>query len=656
LLLQTVNIGILAHVDAGKTSLTERLLYDTGATDRLGSVEAGTTQTDTGEIERTRGITIRSAVAAFTVDDRLVNLIDTPGHSDFVAEVERALGVLDGAVLVLSAVEGVQPHTRVLMKILRSLRLPTLIFVNKIDRTGARGDALVADIARLLTPHAAPLGTVRGIGTPGADSVPYHDHDPAFRTALATVLAEHDDALLAALVDDAVPPPARLWAALRTQTAAAQTYPLYFGCALSGAGVGALVHGIHRLLPAAPAAENRLRGRVFAIERGGSGEKVAYLRSYGGQLQARQRVTVYRQEPDGRVSDFAGQVSGLQVVGEAAPAAHRLTAGHIAHVRGLPEIRIGDQVGSPDGLGSAAHFARPGLEAVVRPRHRRDAAALHAALLHLADQDPLIQTRVGADGQSSVLLYGEVQKEVIAATLVDAYGIEAAFEPSQIVHRERPIAVGAAYEPIGHGFAASVGLRVAPTAPGSGIRYRREVELGSLPRAFHRAIEETVGHALEQGIYGWPVTDAAVTLTHCGYWSPITVAADFRNLTPLVLAQALGRAGTRVYEPCHRFDVEITPDHLGPVTAYFAQLGARIDQTASGDESITGPWHITGHIPARAVATARQQLTAVSRGEGAWTSQPHGDRLVKGSPPTRRRTDGNPYDRAEYLRFLAQRT
>jgi len=395
--LQTVNIGILAHVDAGKTSLTERLLYDTGATDRLGSVEAGTTHTDTGEIERARGITIRSAVAAFTVEDRLVNLIDTPGHSDFVAEVERALGVLDGAVLVLSAVEGVQPHTRVLMKILRSLRLPTLIFVNKIDRTGARSDALVADIARRLTPHVAPLGTVCDIGTPEADFVPYRDQDPAFRTALATVLAEHDDGLLAALVDDAVPPPARLWAALQTQTAAARAYPLYFGCALSGAGVGDLVHGIHRLLPAAPPAERRLRGRVFAIERGGNGEKVAYLRSYGGQLQARQRVTVYRQEPDGRIVDFAGQVSALQVVGESGPAAHRLTAGHIALVRGLPEARIGDQVGSPDGLGSAAHFARPGLEAVVRPRHRRDGAALHAALLHLADQDPLIQTRVGPD-------------------------------------------------------------------------------------------------------------------------------------------------------------------------------------------------------------------------------------------------------------------
>jgi len=188
--MQTVNIGILAHVDAGKTSLTERVLFDTGVIDRLGSVDSGTTQTDTGDIERRRGITIRSAVAAFTVGDRQVNLIDTPGHSDFVAEVERALGVLDGAVLVVPAVEGVQPHTRVLMKTLRSLRLPTLIFVNKIDRVGARAAELVADITRLLTPAIAPMGAVRGIGTPTAHFTGYGQGDAPAVAAWAPVVAE----------------------------------------------------------------------------------------------------------------------------------------------------------------------------------------------------------------------------------------------------------------------------------------------------------------------------------------------------------------------------------------------------------------------------------------------------------------------------------
>src|SRR5919199_1911827 len=144
--MKTLNLGILAHVDAGKTSLTERLLYRTGAIDRIGSVDAGTTQTDTLQLERQRGITIRSAVASFVVDDLMVNLVDTPGHPDFIAEVERVLSVLDGAVLVISAVEGVQPQTRILMRALKRLRVPTLVFVNKVDRTGAEAERVLEEI------------------------------------------------------------------------------------------------------------------------------------------------------------------------------------------------------------------------------------------------------------------------------------------------------------------------------------------------------------------------------------------------------------------------------------------------------------------------------------------------------------------------------
>ena len=171
MLRRTLNLGILAHVDAGKTTLTERLLYAAGIIDEVGSVDKGTTQTDTLELERRRGITIKSAVVSFQIDDVTVNLIDTPGHPDFIAEVERVLGVLDGAVLVISAVEGVQPQTRLLMRALQRLRVPTLVFVNKIDRAGADEHRVLESIAERLTPAIVPLGTVSEIGTraePGA--------------------------------------------------------------------------------------------------------------------------------------------------------------------------------------------------------------------------------------------------------------------------------------------------------------------------------------------------------------------------------------------------------------------------------------------------------------------------------------------------------
>jgi ribosomal protection tetracycline resistance protein len=232
------------------------------------------------------------------------------------------------------------------------------------------------------------------------------------------------------------------------------------------------------------------------------------------------------------------------------------------------------------------------------------------------------------------------------------YGVPAVFEPSQLVHLERPTGTGSAVELIGHGFAATVGLRVEPAAPGTGVVFRREVELGALLPAFNKAVEESVGQALEQGRYGWPVTDVKVTLTHCGYWAPITIAGDFRDLTPLVLAQALARAGTRVYEPCHRFEVEVPPGRLGSVTGALVQLGARIDDVAGS----TDVWRIVGEIPARAVRPFQQRLPGLASGEGVWSAQPAGDRQLLGAPPTRKRSDGNPYDRTEYVRFLSQRS
>ena len=193
-----LNLGILAHVDAGKTTLTERLLYCAGVIDEPGSVDEGTTQTDSLALERQRGITIKSAVASFTVDGTCVNLIDTPGHPDFVAEVERALSVLDGVVLVVSAVEGVQPQTRILWRALQRLRIPALFFVNKIDRRGAGDERLLGDIGERLTPAIVPMGAVSGLGTREAAFIPDNGASPAATSRLAEVLAEHDDAVLAA--------------------------------------------------------------------------------------------------------------------------------------------------------------------------------------------------------------------------------------------------------------------------------------------------------------------------------------------------------------------------------------------------------------------------------------------------------------------------
>src|SRR6266566_7602562 len=237
-----LNIGILAHVDAGKTSLTERLLFAAGVIDEIGSVDAGTTQTDSLALERQRGITIRSAVASFPIDGVTVNLIDTPGHPDFIAEVERVLSVLDGALLVLSAVEGVQPQTRILMRALQRLHIPTLMFINKIDRPGAGDERVLKAISERLGTAIVPMGTARELGTRAAYVTLSGADDPEFLTRQAEVLAERDEGILAAYVEDESRVPyQQLREELAVQTQRALVYPVFFGSAITGAGVEPLM-------------------------------------------------------------------------------------------------------------------------------------------------------------------------------------------------------------------------------------------------------------------------------------------------------------------------------------------------------------------------------------------------------------------------------
>ncbi|MBL7262248.1 GTP-binding protein [Paractinoplanes lichenicola] len=285
-----LNLGIVAHVDAGKTSLTERLLYAGGVLDAVGSVDAGTTRTDSLALERRRGITIKTAVASFPLGDRIVNLIDTPGHPDFIAEVERALRVLDGAVLVISAVEGVQAQTRVLLRTLRRLRVPTLIFVNKIDRAGARYDGVLDEIATRLTPGIVPVSGVRALGTPDASAHPLGCSDPSFTARLVDLSA--DPHLLAQWVrDETSIPYATLRDVLRSRTHAATVSPVFFGSAVTGAGIDALLHGLTDLLPPAPGDPNGpLTGTVFKIERDRAGSRIAYVRMFNGTLHVRDHL------------------------------------------------------------------------------------------------------------------------------------------------------------------------------------------------------------------------------------------------------------------------------------------------------------------------------------------------------------------------------
>jgi ribosomal protection tetracycline resistance protein len=657
----TLNLGILAHVDAGKTTLTERLLYDAGVIGEIGSVDQGSTQTDTLALERQRGITIKSAVVSFRIDDVTVNLIDTPGHPDFIAEVERVLNVLDGAVLVVSAVEGVQAQTRVLMRTLRRLRIPTVVFVNKIDRGGAAPERVLRAIAERLDLAVVAMGSASGLGTRAAAFMPSTAGDAGFASRLVDLLADHDERLLAAYVDGgATVSFRRLRAELARQTRKALVHPVFFGSAVTGAGVGSLTAGIAELLPAADGdAGGPVSGAVFKIERGPAGEKIAYVRLFSGTVRVRDRL---------RFGGHEEKVTAIAVFEDGAAVRRpSVAAGQIGKLWGLGEVRVGDQVGVPRATGPGHHFDPPTLETVVVPSRPADKGRLHLALTQLAEQDPLIDLRQDDLRQElHVSLYGEVQKEVIGATLAADFGLEVGFRETTTICIERPTGTGAAVERLNKApnpFLATVGLRVAPAPAGSGVGFQVEAELGSMPLAFFAAVEDTVRETLRQGLQGWEVTDCTVAMTHSGYLakhslghqrfnkSMSSTGEDFRKLTPLVLMRALRRAGTVVCEPIHRFRLEVPDDTLGAVLPVLAGLDA-VPRTPVPRGS---SYLVEGEVPAARVHELQQRLSALTRGEGVLESALDRNQPVRGPVPTRPRTDHNPLDRKEYLRHVLRR-
>jgi ribosomal protection tetracycline resistance protein len=652
--MRTLNLGILAHVDAGKTTLTERLLFTAGAIDRVGSVDAGTTQTDSLDLERERGITIRSAVASFLVGDLAVNLVDTPGHPDFIAEVERVLGVLDGAVLVVSAVEGVQPQTPLLFRALQRLRVPTLIFVNKIDRSGAEPDAVIAAMARRLAPGVFAVATTA-----------------AARIRLTELLAEHDDGVLRAYVGEAPPLTERgLREALARQVRACHVHPVFVGSAGQGVGIAPLLEGIDELLwgPAGDP-DAGVSGRVFKIEREVGGERVAYVRLFEGTLRARQRV---------RVGGGAeAKPTSVRVFAPAgAPRRDVIAPGEMGTVRGLGTVRVGDAIGvAPPGESETARFPRPALEAVVYPIRPEQSGSLGAALNQLAEQDPLIDVRQDEHRHEiAVSLYGEVQKEVIGSTLERDYGIAAAFRDTTTVCMERPAGVGTAEEVIRarthtnitgrsspvstNPFPATLALRVEPAPPGSGVAFRAAVDHRLVPLyLFHDAatfvaqVEAYVHEALAEGRSGWEVTDCVVTMTDCGYTSPLTSAADFRRLTQLVVATALERSGTWVCEPLAELALELPAQTAPGVLGVLGRLGGRV----TGQFSANGVSRVNAVLPVARVRGLQQQLPGLSMGEGILETRPGGYQPVGTNPPTRERSAPSPVDRDAWLASLARR-
>jgi len=324
-------------------------------------------------------------------------------------------------------------------------------------------------------------------------------------------------------------------------------------------------------------------------------------------------------------------------------------AGDFGKVWGLSDVKIGDVVGEWSDNIKDLHFVTPQMEARIEAQPPEQNHELSQALTELAEEDPLINvSRDTFHHEIYLRIFGEVQKEVLTEMLQAQYGLTVHFAETRVVCIEKPLGTGQAFEIMGDGenpFVATVGFRVEPGQPGSGITYLYEVQLGSLPLPLHRAIEETVRETLKQGIYGWEVLDLAVILTHSGYSSVATTASDFRLLVPLVLMAALVEAGTAVYEPLNEFELN------GPLHAVSQAMFKLTLAKATFDRPIlaSDTFLLTGTLPAATTEAFKRELYAFAGGEGLFITRPAGYRKIELPFPMRKRADCNPLNRKEYL-------
>ena len=603
--MKIINIGILAHVDAGKTTLTESLLYTSGAILELGSVDKGTTRTDTMFLERQRGITIQAAVTSFNWNDYKINIVDTPGHTDFITEVYRSLSVLDGAILVISAKDGVQAQTRILFHALQKMNIPTIIFINKIDQYGINLNNIYQNIKEKLSNDIIVMQNVTL--TPEIsikNIIDLDDWDP--------VISKNDKLLEKYIAGEKLTIQELTYEEYRC-VKKGSLFPIYHGSARNNIGTQQLIEAISNLFcPEMNENDSELCGRVFKIEYTDHKQRLVYLRLYSGTLHLRDTI-ILPEKKKVKLTEIYIPSNGEMIQTKT------VCSGDIFIIPNNT-LRLNDIIGNEKLLPCNVWNDKPVpmLRTRIEPIKIEEREKLLDALTEIADTDPLLRYCVDTITHEIVISFlGTVQLEVICSLLIEKYHINIRIEDPTVIYLEKPLQK-ADYtihiEVPPNPFWASIGLSITPLPIGSGIQYESKVSLGYLNQSFQNAVREGINYGLEQGLYGWEVTDCKICFEYGVYYSPVSTPSDFRFLAPIVLEQTLKKAGTQLLEPYLSF-ILFTPQEYFSRAYNDAQKHCAIIETSQSknDEVI-----FTGHIPARCINEYRNTLTLYTNGQAVF--------------------------------------
>lgn len=637
------NVGIFAHVDAGKTTTTEHMLFASGRTRALGSVDAGTTLTDWLDVERERGISVRAATTSFVWRDTDINLVDTPGHVDFLSEVERSLRVMDGAVLIISAVEGVQAQTEMIWSALHKLRIPTIIYINKMDRIGADRELVLHDIRSYLSPDIIevqqPLGNEQQFM--GSEDMWGQEADAAVSTALVEAVAERDEELLQRYIsgetEDWKSHAARM-------TKHAELFPVLYGASGKGIGVTELMDAIIDYLPE-PGGEASapLSGIVFKIERDKTMGRMAYVRLYEGTMRNRDVIRNYTQNIEEKVTQIR------KVEGSRSEDLGVLEAGDIAAVCGMSHVRIGDIIGVPDAVPEEVRLAVPLLTVQAHWADQQQYPAMVRALQELSDEDPLLDVQwLQEERELHVKVMGPIQLEILTSVLENRYGLQVQFGQPSVIYKETPSQPGEGYvaylmpKPCW----AILRFRIEPGERGSGLQYEAFVRSEDLLPQYQNEVARRVPEALQQGLRGWEVVDLKVTLIEGQHHVWHTHPLDFAVATPMGIMNGLDSVGTKLLEPVLQFRIVVPEENGGRVMNDLVLMRGSFDApTLQGDRLI-----IEGRLPAATSLEYPMELNSLTKGRGTIATFFVG---YEECPPDvtaeRTRRGVNPLDQSKYI-------
>ena len=610
---KVITIGILAHVDAGKTSITECLLHHSGTTKLLGSVDKGSAITDGLAMEKNRGISIKASSVNFHWDDTLIQLVDTPGHIDFSAEVDRSLSIMDAVILVVSAREGIQAHTLNLWENLKERGLPVIIFINKIDRAGVDVEHVFLEIEKELRTKLFSLNYPDLSDSSNPKLSSFRDCHSRLDSLILEKsmenLADLDEAFLEQYLEGETSDFGLILEKAKDTILKGALLGVIFGSAKLRLGIEELLNGISSLVPASREWFSAPVAKVFKVVFQEKKGRLAYIRSYGGILKSKDVIRSQQLDQEIKINQiFKPHLGDLVQVSELHP-------GEIAAITTSEIVLSGDTLGAEDLGDQYAKISQPVLGVQVIAKEEKDYQKLGEALEILNIEDPLLDYKwFKEEREFHVKILGPIQTEVLKEDLIERWAIEAEFQQPKVIYKETP-------SKSAEGFVrywmpkpcwAIMTFLIEPAPLGSGVSFTSKVRTSDISTKYINEVKRAIPWSLKQGILGYEVTDLSITLIEGSEHNVHSNPGDFLLATPMGVLRGLENAGTDLLEPMYAFEIKAHQDLLGPISSDLSQMHAQIEPPVFDSDHFT----MTGRVSVEASMNYAIKFNARTSGKG----------------------------------------